>query len=156
LPELKTAAYTRLPSGVTASALGVSPKSVRMASGAPPRPTLVVGALVLAGTGTAAAHGGGSGGTATGDLSLADPSGTGISYEWTVVANGRQKAELVHFWSTVEYVGSAPNLKGKSRVVYKAKLPAGHYTIAIGGNPPSLGDLAAYPLGDCDPVDPIC
>ena len=44
-----------------------------------------------------------------------------------------------NFWSTVQYLGSAANEKSKPAVVYKAKLPAGRYTIAIGGNPPSLG-----------------
>ncbi|XXZ41541.1 hypothetical protein WME95_46545 [Sorangium sp. So ce327] len=36
LPEWNAAAYTRDPSGVTASARGVSPKRVTMVSGSPP------------------------------------------------------------------------------------------------------------------------
>ena len=36
LPEWKPAAYTRLPSGVTASARGVSVKRLTMVSGSPP------------------------------------------------------------------------------------------------------------------------
>jgi len=53
-----------------------------------------------------------------------------------------------NFWSTIRYVGSAANPKGKPKVVLKARLPAGHYSIAIGGNPPSLSN---YPAEDCDP-----
>jgi hypothetical protein len=61
-----------------------------------------------------------------------------------------------NFWSTVVYVGSAANPKSKSKVVYKAKLPAGRYSVVIGGNPRSLGDPSAYPAGSCDPLDPVC
>jgi hypothetical protein len=61
-----------------------------------------------------------------------------------------------NFWSTVQYLGSAANEKGKSSVVYKVKLPAGRYSIAIGGNPPSLGGPSAYPPNDCDPLDSLC
>lgn len=63
---------------------------------------------------------------------------------------------LGNFWSTIVYLGSAANAKGKSRVTYRARLPAGRYSIVIGGNPPSLGDLGAYPPGTCDPVDATC
>jgi len=61
-----------------------------------------------------------------------------------------------NFWSTVQYQGSAANEKAKPVVVYKRKLPAGKYSIAIGGNPPSLGGPSAYPASDCDPADSIC
>jgi len=61
-----------------------------------------------------------------------------------------------NFWSTVQYLGSAPNPKGKESVVYKKKLPAGRYSIVIGGNPPSLGGPSAYPPADCDPLDALC
>lgn len=55
-------------------------------------------------------------------------------------------------WSTVAYQDSVPNDEGKNRVSYSATLPAGQYSIAIGGNPPSLGDLANYPASNCNPV----
>lgn len=61
-----------------------------------------------------------------------------------------------NFWSTVQYQGSAANEKEKSVAVYKRKLPAGKYTIVIGGNPRSLGGPSAYPANDCDPTDSIC
>lgn len=61
-----------------------------------------------------------------------------------------------NFWSTVVYLGHASNPKVKPKVVYKAKLAAGRYSIAIGGNPRSLGDPSAYPTNTCDPVDPTC
>lgn len=60
------------------------------------------------------------------------------------------------FWATIVYRGHASNPKSKSKVTYKAKLPAGRYSIVIGGNPASLGDPSAYPAGTCDPVDPVC
>jgi hypothetical protein len=61
-----------------------------------------------------------------------------------------------NFWATIEYVGSAANPKAKPRAVYRVRLPAGRYSINIGGNPRSLGDASAYPANGCDPVDPIC
>lgn len=61
-----------------------------------------------------------------------------------------------NFWSTIVYVGSAANPKGKSRVTYRARLAAGKYSIVIGGNPPSLGNPSAYPPGTCDPADATC
>jgi len=61
-----------------------------------------------------------------------------------------------NFWSTIEYMGSNIDRKGRGKVTYKAKLPAGHYSIVIGGNPPSRGAASNYPAEDCDPVDPIC
>lgn len=61
-----------------------------------------------------------------------------------------------NFWSTIEYVGSADNPRARPKVVYKAKLPAGHYSIAIGGNPPSRGPASAYPLETCDPTNTTC
>lgn len=61
-----------------------------------------------------------------------------------------------NFWSTVEYMGSAGNEKGKPVVVFKKKLPAGKYTVVIGGNPPSLGGPSAYPSEGCDPADATC
>lgn len=61
-----------------------------------------------------------------------------------------------NFWSTVVYRGNAANPKAKPRVKYKAKLPAGRYSIVVGGNPAALGDPSSYPTGTCDPVDPIC
>jgi hypothetical protein len=61
-----------------------------------------------------------------------------------------------NFWSTVVYRGSNSNEKGKPRVRYSVRLPAGRYSIVVGGNPRSLGDASAYPANDCDPVDPTC
>jgi len=61
-----------------------------------------------------------------------------------------------NFWSTVVYLGHSSNPKSRSKVTYKGKLPAGRYSLAIGGNPASLGDPSQYPPGDCDPVDPLC
>ena len=61
-----------------------------------------------------------------------------------------------NFWSTVVYLGSAPNPKSKPSVSYKAKLQPGKYSIVIGGNPRSLGDPSAYPANDCDASDAVC
>jgi hypothetical protein len=61
-----------------------------------------------------------------------------------------------NFWSTVVYRGHAANPKAKGAVVYKAKLPAGRYSIVVGGNPKSLGDPAAYPSNSCDPAGTLC
>ena len=61
-----------------------------------------------------------------------------------------------NFWSTVVYMGHNANAKSRDKVVYKAKLPAGRYSIVIGGNPASLGDASQYPPSDCDPIDPLC
>lgn len=60
------------------------------------------------------------------------------------------------FWSTIVYETSAPNPKSKPKVVLKAKLAAGRYSVVIGGIPRSLGDPSAYPTPTCDPVDPTC
>jgi hypothetical protein len=61
-----------------------------------------------------------------------------------------------NFWSTVVYLGHAANPKARPSVTYKAKLPAGRYSLVVGGNPKSLGDPAAYPPSDCDPADATC
>jgi hypothetical protein len=61
-----------------------------------------------------------------------------------------------NFWATVQYLGSTANPKSKPSVVYKKRLPAGRYSIVIGGNPASLGGPSAYPAADCDPLDAIC
>jgi hypothetical protein len=61
-----------------------------------------------------------------------------------------------NFWSTVVYMGHNSNPKSRSKITYKAKLPAGRYSMVIGGNPASLGDASQYPPSDCDPVDPLC
>lgn len=55
-------------------------------------------------------------------------------------------------WSTLEYIGNRPN-NGKPVAVYRAKLPAGQYSIAIGGSPKVLDQ---YPAGNCDAADPLC
>lgn len=63
-----------------------------------------------------------------------------------------------NFWSTIEFLANEPNSKSKSRIVFKSKgkLPAGKYSLVIGGNPASLGDPFNYPTGTCNPVDAIC
>lgn len=61
-----------------------------------------------------------------------------------------------NFWSTVNYLGNHPNLIGAEKIVYKIVLAAGKYTIAIGGNPPSLGSPSNYPATNCNPTDPTC
>ena len=64
-----------------------------------------------------------------------------------------------NFWATLDYIGNQPNLpnrKGdtKTRVSYKTKkLPAGRYTLVIGGNPPII---ASYPDAGCDANDATC
>lgn len=61
------------------------------------------------------------------------------------------------FWSTVHFMGNEPNAKGRDKIVFKTKkLPAGQYTVDIGGNPPSLGAVANYPGNGCDAADPTC
>ncbi len=64
-----------------------------------------------------------------------------------------------NFWATIDYIGNQPNppnRKGetKTRISYKTKkLPAGRYTLVIGGNPPVI---ATYPDSSCDPNDATC
>ena len=63
-----------------------------------------------------------------------------------------------NFWSTIEFIDNEPNPKSKRKIVFatKGKLPAGKYSLVIGGNPASLGDPFNYPSSNCDPVDPTC
>jgi hypothetical protein len=56
-------------------------------------------------------------------------------------------------WSSVEFIGNEPNEKGRSVAKFRAELPAGEYSIAIGGNPKVL---KTYPANNCDPTDPVC
>lgn len=60
-----------------------------------------------------------------------------------------------NFWSTVEYIGNEPNGRARAKVQYKVRnLPAGRYTIAIGGNPPPVD---VYPSASCAPEgNPTC
>ena len=64
-----------------------------------------------------------------------------------------------NFWSTIQFLGNQPNTPNKKNVAktkisYKTKkLPAGKYSLVIGGNPPPI---ASYPAGDCDIADPVC
>ncbi len=64
-----------------------------------------------------------------------------------------------NFWSTIQYVGNnpnTPNKKGvaKTKISYRTKkLPAGKYSLNIGGNPPPI---ASYPASNCDLADPTC
>jgi hypothetical protein len=61
-----------------------------------------------------------------------------------------------NFWSTIVYLGHNANPQSRSKITYKTKLPAGLYSLVVGGNPPSLGDASQYPPSDCDPVDQLC
>lgn len=63
-----------------------------------------------------------------------------------------------NFWSTVEFLGNAPNPRGKSKIVFKSRgtLPAGRYSVVIGGNPPPLASPTSYPTAGCDQLDPLC
>lgn len=56
-------------------------------------------------------------------------------------------------WSELEYIGNQLNKHGRPVAVYRAKLPAGQYSIAIGGSPKVLDQ---YPVGTCDAADPVC
>jgi hypothetical protein len=56
-------------------------------------------------------------------------------------------------WSTLDFIGNQPNSKGKSVAVYSATLPAGKYSVAIGGSPAVLD---TYPANNCDATDPVC
>ncbi|MBK8816121.1 MAG: hypothetical protein IPN42_11785 [Methylococcaceae bacterium] len=58
-------------------------------------------------------------------------------------------------WTTVQYIASQPNSRGKKEVEYEIMLDAGQYSIAIGGSPkvPSVYPDAAT----CNPsTDPVC
>jgi hypothetical protein len=56
-------------------------------------------------------------------------------------------------WTTIQFIGNQPNDKGRAVAVYEARLPAGRYSVAIGGSPKVL---ASYPAGTCDVLDPVC
>ena len=64
-----------------------------------------------------------------------------------------------NFWSTIQFLGNQPNTpnkKGvaKTKVTFKTKkLPAGKYSLVIGGNPTPI---TTYPASDCDYLDPVC
>lgn len=61
------------------------------------------------------------------------------------------------FWSTVDFLENEPNEKSKTKIVFVSeKLPAGKYSLVIGGNPASLGDPFNYPTSNCDALDPTC
>lgn len=57
-------------------------------------------------------------------------------------------------WTTVQYIGSQPNTRGKKEVEYEIMLNAGKYSIAIGGTPKVLADYSI--LTNCNPADPVC
>lgn len=62
-----------------------------------------------------------------------------------------------NFWSTIQFLANQPNSKGKSKIVFKTKkLPAGKYSIVIGGNPLPLASLASYPVAGCDSSVRLC
>lgn len=50
-------------------------------------------------------------------------------------------------WSTVEYIANRPNHSKTGKVKHTIKLPAGEYSIAIGGDPATL---EVYPPNNCD------
>jgi hypothetical protein len=55
----------------------------------------------------------------------------------------------------VQYIGNQPNAKHKDEVVYKVRLKAGKYSIAIGGNPEQLTQAEYADLANCgQPVGP--
>lgn len=56
-------------------------------------------------------------------------------------------------WTTIQYVGTAANEKGRPVAVYEGHLKAGRYSVAIGGSPKVL---PSYPAGNCDVLDPTC
>lgn len=70
--------------------------------------------------------------------------------------HGHSFNQLGNFWADVEYVSHVSSTAERAKVVYKADLAAGKYTIAIGGNPPSLGDVGNYPPGNCNTTDLTC
>lgn len=62
-----------------------------------------------------------------------------------------------NFWSNVQHIAHDANPRGRSKATVRAKLRAGRYSIAIGGNPPSLGDPSNYPPQTCNPNgDAVC
>ena len=63
-----------------------------------------------------------------------------------------------NFWSTVQFLDNESNPKGKTKVVLKTKelLPAGKYSLVIGGNPLPLASLANYTVAGCDPLVRLC
>ncbi len=56
-------------------------------------------------------------------------------------------------WTTIQFIGTAANEKGKPVAVYEGNLKAGRYSVAIGGTPKVL---PSYPAGNCDALDPTC
>jgi len=66
------------------------------------------------------------------------------------------------FWSTIQFLDNEPNWankkgQSKTKIVFATKkLAAGHYSIALGGNPPALANLGDYPASNCDPTDDLC
>jgi hypothetical protein len=77
-------------------------------------------------------------------------------WDETTVFEDHTFNNLGNFWSTIEYVGAAANAKSRPKVTYRVRLPAGRYSLVVGGNPRALGDASAYPANGCDPVDPTC
>jgi len=62
-----------------------------------------------------------------------------------------------NFWSTIQFLANQPNAKGKGKIVFKTKqLPAGKYSLVIGGNPLPLASLASYPVAGCDSSVRLC
>lgn len=56
-------------------------------------------------------------------------------------------------WSNIEYIGNKRNYHANDSITYTVKLPAGQYSIAIGGSPKVLD---TYPANNCDATDPQC
>lgn len=55
----------------------------------------------------------------------------------------------IDWMNEVEYIGNQPNAKRKNEAVYRVKLKAGKYTIAIGGNPKELTPEEYANLANC-------
>jgi hypothetical protein len=49
----------------------------------------------------------------------------------------------------ITYIDNEPNTAHQASITFTKTLDAGKYSIAIGGNPPALPSLAAYPANTC-------
>ena len=71
--------------------------------------------------------------------------------------HGHSFNQVGNFWADVDYLGHVTTSQSAAgKVVYRATLPAGLYTIAIGGDPPSLGAASNYPAGNCNTSNATC
>jgi hypothetical protein len=57
----------------------------------------------------------------------------------------------------IDYISHEANDDGTGTTTMKLILPAGQYSLAVGGNPPALPSVADYPPGNCAPsTDKTC